>query len=833
MPITPATLRLHGLDPAALAGVLSPGGARPDISGWEIIAPLGEGGLGTVWKARRTGVLVDGNGGNMPPLPALAAIKVPRAEDISLVERLEAEATALRALDHPHIVRLLESGPLENGSLYLAMEYVDGPALSHAIPSAGFPAARACELFRQISAAVIHAHSRGVLHRDLKPGNILLDSSGHARVADFGLAHSVAGRVQRLSLTLAGLIAGTAEYLPPEAYRAGYEPAPTADIYSLGVILHELLTGSPPRGAWPPVSLHKKDVDIRLDDLLRRALEPDPAKRFPTVQAMLAELESILRTPARYAGTPRLTRPVRFMDFLWTLLGLFLLLGAFGVIARIEKYGFGLPVDLIGSETTRIGTYQAIVILLAVAAPACLWQLFRLWHFRAVPLREALPSPFGARLGSSRTAAVAVALAQLLCVLAPAYFGAEAWREKCLKWLTPEDYPWTEGFVVTEGVHGEVAHDPWQWPAENRKYSLRERTGWITDPLGSNLDHTNFIPGYVPRLVAGLTMLYAATVVLTLLSALARWWRFRKWSQSAALVILTFLSVRAVRADLAAWNASTTREANRIAPLRRVFDRHGERIEQIITMISAGGSPLGEHPLCFANQVLLGDTSHDRATLAPALSSWAAPFRQPHRHLTKISQGVVPGLILDQCFAWQVHEDCTDPPGGPATGSLTITGAAGDILFNSNTFAIRRLATATFPLWRAAPRPLTPGEADTWAQTFANALTQQPGTGQPDPLDALFLPHLLTSEPVCQWQPDFRVEPQPRATILAPLRALRARAPRSFSVQTPGPAEHLPGGRRRIALTFGDGNDTAHWHADLIFTAGRWQCAQLLTGQSR
>ena len=817
MPLTPSTPRLHGLDPAALAGVLSPGGARPVIPGWEILEPLGEGGLGTVWKATRQS---DGT---------IAALKVPRAEDISLVERLEAEAAALRSLDHPHIVRLLETGPLENGSLYLAMEYIDGPPLSQAIPAHGFPAARACEIFRQVAAAVIHAHSRGVLHRDLKPGNILLDASGHARVADFGLAHSVAGRVQRLSLTLAGLIAGTAEYLPPEAYRAGCEPAPTADIYALGVILYELLTGSPPRGAWSPVSLHRKDVDIRIDDLLRRALEPDPDKRFPTVLAMLTELERILRSPARYAGTPRLTRAVRFMDFVWTMLGLFLFLGAFGVIARIEKYGFGLPVDLIGSETIRIGTYQAIFILLVAAAPVCLWQIFRLWRFRAVPLREALPSPLGLKLGTTRTAAVAVALTQLLCVLTPAYFGAQAWREKCMKWLTPDDYPWTEGFVVTEGVHGETAHDPWHWPEGEQTYSLRERSGWITDPLGSNLDHTNFIPGLMPRLVAGLAMLYAATVVLTLLAACISWWRFRKWSQSAALGILTFLSVRAVRADIAAWNVAAVRDANRIDPIRRVFDRHGERIEQIITTLSAGGSPLREHPLCFADQVLLGDTPHDRATLAPALSSWAAPFREPHRRLTKISQGVVPGLILDQCFAWQVYEDCTDPPGGPATGALTITGATAGILYNTNTFAIRRLAIASVPLWSAAPRPLHPGEAAAWVQTFANALTQQPGPGQPDPLDTLFLPHLLTSGPVCQWQPDFRVEPQPRAAVLAPLRALRTRAPRHFSVQTPGPAQHLPGGRRRIALTFGTGDDTARWHADLVFTGGRWQGAQLLT----
>ena len=255
------------MSPAALAGVLAPSGLRPQVPGWEIGAPLGEGGLGTVWKATR------------PADGLVVALKVPRSENISLIERLEAEAAALRSLDHPHIVRLIEAGLLDNGSIYLAMEYVDGPPLSHAIPAGGFPAARACEIFRQAATAVAHAHSRGVLHRDLKPGNILLDAAGIVHIADFGLAHSVPDRVQRLSLTLTGLVAGTAEYLPPEAYRAGYQPAASADIYALGVILYELLMGSPPRGAWAPVSSQKKDVDIRIDDLLQRALDPDPSQR--------------------------------------------------------------------------------------------------------------------------------------------------------------------------------------------------------------------------------------------------------------------------------------------------------------------------------------------------------------------------------------------------------------------------------------------------------------------------------------------------------------------------------------------------------------------------
>lgn len=357
------------MNPAALLGVLAPSGLRPEVPGWEIGLPLGEGGLGTVWKATR---LSDG---------LTAALKVPRSENIALIERLEAEVAALRSLDHPNIVRLLESGPLENGSLYLAMEYIDGPPLSQAIPAGGFPLARACEIILQVAAAVVHSHSRSVLHRDLKPGNILLDAAGNAHVADFGLAHSVPERVQRLSLTLTGHIAGTAEYLPPEAYRSGYEPTASADIYALGVILHELLTGSPPRGAWAPVSSQKMDVDIRIDDLPQHALDPDPARRLSSVQAMLDGLNQILRSPARYAGTPRMTAPVRFMDFLWTMAGLFLCFGSFGLVVRIEKYGFGLPIDLIGTETIRIGTYQGIVLLLVIGVPFGLWQIFRLWRF--------------------------------------------------------------------------------------------------------------------------------------------------------------------------------------------------------------------------------------------------------------------------------------------------------------------------------------------------------------------------------------------------------------------------------------------------------------------
>ena len=217
----PGQTPLRGLDPAALLGVLgSERPPRPVIPGWEIESVIGQGGLGLVWRARR---LSDG---------VLAAVKVPRLVEVDHIERLESEAQTLRTLDHPDIVRLLESGPLDDGGIFLAMEFIDGPALSHALPATGFEPAKAFTLFHQIAAAIAHAHARGLIHRDLKPANILLAPDGTARVADFGLARPVHERVQHLSLTHTGLIAGTAEYLPPEAYRAAHQPGVKDDLYA-------------------------------------------------------------------------------------------------------------------------------------------------------------------------------------------------------------------------------------------------------------------------------------------------------------------------------------------------------------------------------------------------------------------------------------------------------------------------------------------------------------------------------------------------------------------------------------------------------------------------
>lgn len=817
---------VQGLDPLALAGVLQDA-TPPAIPGWEVGEPLGSGGLGTVWKATRTS---DGT---------VAAIKVPRAEDISLIERLETEATALRALDHPGIVRLLETGPLDNGSLYLAMEYVDGPPLSQAIPPGGFPAARACQLFTAIAAAVAHAHSRGVLHRDLKPGNILLDATGQPHVADFGLAHSVAGRVLRLSLTLAGQVAGTAEYLPPEAYQRDYQPDTTADVYALGVILYELLTGSPPRGAWDPVSLRKADADIRLDDLLRRALDPDPARRFPTVHAMQEELQRILRSPARYSGTPRLTRAVRGLDFLWTLLGLFLLFGSLSLVNRIQKYDIGLPLDLIGQNTIRIGTYQGVFILLVCAVPFGLWQLIRLWRFRRVPLRESLPAPFGIRLGTTSMAAAIILLSQVLFIAVPWLLGGYSWRERCTTWLDETSAPWNQGLIVTQGYRGTVPHDPWAWPEPGKTYSLRERSGWITDPRSIQYDHTHYYPGLIPRLLAGLTLFSAAFTLLTLAAALARWWRYRKWGRSLTLLALL------------AWAHHTVQAGPPLLQPRGAPDIPNMPLEQYARELTARQAASVLHALYLQNQhatpftpdehlphlaptLQCGSqppaTGHDRLA---ALARYAATFTTPHRHflnclhLSPLSPG-------GDGFTFLIGlEDCTDPPGAPATGALTAL-TAHATFHPPHGIAIHHLTHHTTPLWTADPSPLTPAAAHTWATALLTALhhhTSPPPPGQSPPaptLEDLIHPLILGPHMGVEWEPVPRLIPAPGAPLAADLRTACEHGARPRLSHPPGPAQPQPGGRHRIHLEIEDRGQPATWVADLIHTSGRWQCVRLL-----
>ena len=570
-----------------------------------------------------------------------------------------------------------------------------------------------------------------------------------------------------------------------------------------------------------------------MDGVIHRALDPDPAKRFSTVKAMLEEIERIERTPPRYSGTPRITRAVRFMDAAWTVLGLFLFFGAAGILSRVEKWGFGLPVDLIGENTIRIGTYQGILVLLVFAALSGLWQLFRLSRFRKVPLREALPSPFGLKLGTTRIAALVVFLSQFLFLIAPGVFGAVAWRETCSYWLKEGDAPWVQGFVVTEGYRGMVAHDPWQWPEEGKEYSLRERSGWITDPLSTQLDHTSFIPGLVPRILAGLAIFFAATVAITILSAFARWWRFRKWGRTAVLMALLGLTVKAVQAENRRREDKGRREG-----AGWVWDYNGWTLEAHTSkatglrgwLLPGDSPPQWEVPppevlAQFAGSVDFGEgMPRTGPAIAEYLTAHAARSRALQRNQSGLRNDVQSdGPYANKRFVFHSHyEDFTDPQNAPATGSLTILVLHGNV-FPGLGAEITSMSLPSLQLWSVEPCALTPADAAAWAEAFFDALHTVPATGQPDPLHPLFLPQMLHFNGGAP-----KVNATPREAVLDSLRAICARGAHPVLARPPGPAKELSGGRRRLTLEIEDRGQPAKWNADLIFTDGRWQCVKLV-----
>ena len=228
------------------------------------------------------------------------------ANDDQFVERFRREAKNAAALSHPNIVSIYDRGEAE-GTYYIAMEYVDGRSLKELIVSRGpAPLTVAIEYARQILSALRFAHRHGIVHRDIKPHNALVDAEGRVKVTDFGIAR--AGTSQ---MTEAGSIVGTAQYLSPEQAR-GTNVDQRSDLYSLGIVLYELLTGSVPFNGDTPVeiamkhlstmseppSARRSDVPRDLDLIVMRALAKDPDDRYQNAEEMDADLERVLRGSA-------------------------------------------------------------------------------------------------------------------------------------------------------------------------------------------------------------------------------------------------------------------------------------------------------------------------------------------------------------------------------------------------------------------------------------------------------------------------------------------------------------------------------------------------------
>src|SRR3712207_9051355 len=226
------------------------------------------------------------------------------AGDEEFVERFKREAQSAAALSHPNIVSIFDRGASEDGTYYIAMEYLPGGTLKDRILKRGaLPARTAAEVALQIAEALHAAHKRGVIHRDIKPHNILITDSGNVKVTDFGIARAASSS----TMTRTGSILGTAHYISPE--QAMGEPVgPASDLYSLGVVLYEMLTGELPYDAETPLGIAMKHVNghlqppkalnPRVPDAINaitcRLLAKDPEDRYASGADLLDDLERVI-----------------------------------------------------------------------------------------------------------------------------------------------------------------------------------------------------------------------------------------------------------------------------------------------------------------------------------------------------------------------------------------------------------------------------------------------------------------------------------------------------------------------------------------------------------
>ncbi|MBV8881137.1 MAG: protein kinase [Planctomycetaceae bacterium] len=310
----------------------------PAFPNLEILEMLGQGGMGVVYKAKQK---------NLDRLVALKVLSPHLSEDREFVERFTREAKALAQLNHPNIVGIYDSG-IHDRVPYLVMEYVDGTPLRTLLASPKLTPDRVLEVIPQICDALHYAHAHGVVHRDIKPENILVDRKGKVKIADFGIAKLAS--VDETRITKTGYVMGSPHYMAPEQMRNSGQVDHRADIYSLGVVFYEMLTGELPLGRFKPPS-EKSAADRRLDPVVLKSLEREPEDRWQTADEVKSR---VLRLEDEAA--PR-TRPGR-------MLGL-----AIGFSAAILVVGLGVVLlagrgSSVPSGPSPIATGGVVVMLI-------------------------------------------------------------------------------------------------------------------------------------------------------------------------------------------------------------------------------------------------------------------------------------------------------------------------------------------------------------------------------------------------------------------------------------------------------------------------------------
>jgi hypothetical protein len=377
---------LEGLDDrtdSAIAALRYPGPAKvlgrigashatvdlPAVPGYEVLGFLGEGGMGVVYRARHVG------------LDRPVALKLLRGGSSKRLARFRAEALADARLQHPHVVQIFEIGE-HQGQPYLALELLEGGSLDAKTAGQSQVPRDAAALVQVLARTIQYAHSRGIVHRDLKPSNVLLTAEGTAKIADFGLAKFLQATEAQ---TQEGDVLGTPRYMAPEQTSGALDRVgPAADIYSLGVILYELLTGRAPLQAPTPVEtllLIRSQEPLPPSRLLPRlprdleticlkCLQKDPRRRFASAQELADDLERFL------AGKPVRARPIAMPEkaLKWVrrnplaaLLLALLTVSLFGGLAGVTWKWLEANAE---AQEARFQTYRARIAAAAAALSA-------------------------------------------------------------------------------------------------------------------------------------------------------------------------------------------------------------------------------------------------------------------------------------------------------------------------------------------------------------------------------------------------------------------------------------------------------------------------------
>jgi predicted Ser/Thr protein kinase len=374
----------------------------------EILEFIGQGGMGAVYKARQ------------PELDRLVALKIlppGGGGDMAFAERFAREAKALAKLNHPNIVTLYEFGSAD-GLFFVLMEYVDGVNLRQLMAGGRVAAREALAIVPQICDALQFAHDHGIVHRDIKPENILLDRRGAVKVADFGLAKIIGrggedeaatsgGAATASVLTQASKVMGTPQYMSPEQVEAPGAVDHRADIYALGVVFYQMLTGELPGRTIEPPS-RKVQIDVRLDEVVLRALEEKPDLRYQQASVFKTQIETIAAIPPSDQSAKVGIDPAAAPDkspMIFSILGVLVFVALAATNNAVAMMvGSGL-ILLVGLVWFAKGNRARTMLLALAAAGIATWSVFFISRTMENPVPPGAVMPSAAKLDSVRVEA--------------------------------------------------------------------------------------------------------------------------------------------------------------------------------------------------------------------------------------------------------------------------------------------------------------------------------------------------------------------------------------------------------------------------------------------